>query len=151
MTASISRRLALRTVIASGAGLLLPAAQACEFYSTWMRIYQIWARETHLSDGVAPIYMQFDEVIRSDRLIGIETPIAEGADMVTGGVASRLDLAIPLGQVTLLEESGNFVRLLGLRQPLELSREYPLKLIFEHGGVVHADLDINYDRRIKAG
>jgi copper(I)-binding protein len=151
MPATISRRLALRTALATGAGLLLPPARACDFFSTRLRIYQIWARETTLSDGVAPIYMQFDEVIHGDRLIGIETPLAEGAEMVIGGVASRLGLAIPMGEVTLLEEGGNFVRLLGLKQSLELGREYPIKLIFEHGGVVIADLDISYPRRTAPG
>ncbi len=43
-------------------------------------------------------------------------------------------------------ETGTFIRCVGLRHPLELGRSYPLKLVFEHGGVVDADIDIDFER-----
>jgi copper(I)-binding protein len=126
--------------------LALPSARACDFFTTRLRVYRPWARETPLSEGTAHIFMRFDEVSQSDRLIGVESPMAEGADMVVNGKVGKIDLHIPAGVDTELLESGVFIRLTGLKQALMLGREYPLTLIFEHGGALSADMDIDFTR-----
>lgn len=138
-----TRRAVLRTSLGCAFALALPQARACDFYSTRLHVYRPWARASGPGADFALLFMQFDEVIRSDRLIGIETPIATGAQMVRAGVASTLDLLIPAGRTTVLHETGTHLRLTGLTQPLLLGREYPLKLIFD-SGVVSADIDVDF-------
>lgn len=147
MPPDFTRRQALHAGLALAGALWLPQARAaCEFYSARLRILQPWTRATG-PDDFAIVCMRFEEVTAADRLIGVETPVAAGAQI--GGLAARstVDFAIPAGVDTELDEAGSFVRLTGLHHPLELGRTYPLKLVFEHGGTVSADLDVPYERR----
>jgi hypothetical protein len=56
-----------------------------------------------------------------------------------------IDFPIPAGADTVLGEDGTFIRLLGLKKPLELGRFYPLRLIFDQSGVVDAAVDVSYE------
>jgi len=146
MNHAIRRRVVLQAGLAVGVSLVVPSARACEFWTTGLRILQPWTRATAAGDPFAVVCMKFDLVTARDRLIGVETPVASGADM--GGIGARptVDFAIAAGMDSALDEGGTFIRLLGLRHPLELARTYPLKLVFEKGGVVNADLDVDYER-----
>jgi copper(I)-binding protein len=139
------RRLALQTGLALSLGALLPAASACEFFSPHLRITHPWSRATRPGDSQAIVAMRFDEVTQADRLIGVETPLARAAELHGLPGSPKVDLAIPAGRETLLGESGITLRLVGLRQMLELGRSYPLKLIFAHGGSVQAALEIDFE------
>jgi periplasmic copper chaperone A len=131
-----------------GALLVSPVSRACEFWTPGLRILQPWTRATLEGDAFAVVCMKFDLVTTSDRLIGVDTPIATAADMGGLGARPTVDFLIPEGADSALDESGTFIRLLGLRHPLELARTYPLKLFFERGGVVNADLDVDYERSV---
>ncbi len=128
-----------------GTTLLLPGAHACEFFSTHLRIYGPWARATAQGATSAVLCMTFDEVSQSDRLIGVDTPVASGAELGGAQASRTLDLLIPQGRDTELTEAGTFIRLTGLRFALEVAKEYPLTLTFEKSGVVLADFDVKYD------
>ena len=147
------RRDLLRSGLALGAALLLPAARACEFFSPTMRILHPWTRASEPGATTAVVCMRFDEVTRDDRLMQVQTPVAATAEMggveLTGGrigsgLAAGLDFLIPAGQQSALAEGGRFVRLLALRHPLEVGRSYPLTLVFEQGGVVNATLTVDF-------
>jgi copper(I)-binding protein len=147
MALHLHRRAVLRAALASAASaagvLASPAVQACEFFCPTLRIYLPWARATDPQDKTAQLFMTFDEVIRDDRLIGIEFAHAQGAAMLLNGVRQAVSVPIPAGKVTDVQERGPIVLLLeGLTQPLLLGREYPLTLIFEQGGRVAADIDV---------
>jgi copper(I)-binding protein len=88
--------------------------------------------------------MKIDEVIEADRLIGVETPVAKGAELVVDGAVSRLNLPIPKGREMTLGEEGRMIRLIGLNHPLLIARTYPLKLVFEKSGIVDAELNVDY-------
>ena len=145
MTRLIRRRGILQSSVAFGTAILWPGAQACEFFSTHLRINEPWSRATVEGATTAVLCMTFDQVTQTDRLIRVETPVASGAEL--GGVhaARTLDLLIPQGRETALTEAGTYIRLTGLRFALEVAKEYPLTLVFEKGGVVQADFDIKYD------
>lgn len=140
------RRTLLRAGCALGAALVLPPARACEFFSTHLRIWRPWSRATAEGDAFAVLCMRFDEVRLPDRLIRVETPVAAGAEMSGAASGRAIDFAIPAGRESELSETGTFIRLVGLKHPLELGRNYPLKLVFAHGGVVDADIDIDFER-----
>ena len=153
MEPRLIRRNVLRGSLALGVALLAPAARACEFFSPTMRILHPWTRASEPGASTAVVCMRFDEVSRDDRLIQLQTPVAAAAEL--GGVAldgssrrnnagTGLDFPIPAGRESALSEGGRFVRLLGLRHPLEVGRSYPLTLVFEQGGVVDATLTVDF-------
>ncbi len=145
MKTSFHRRQVLQAGLALGASFVLPQpARACEFFTTTLRITHPWARATEGDDTSAIVSIKFDQVLETDRLIGVETPVAQGAEM--GGVAGsrQVDFLIPKGEETNLGETGIHLRLTGLNHPLEIARTYPLRLIFEKSGAVEADLSIDH-------
>ena len=141
----IRRRHLLQTGVALSAGLWLPAAKACEFFTPYMRIYSPWARASLKGASSAQLCMTFDEVVSDDRLIGVETPAAGGVELIGVAGSTKVNLLIPQGRDTELTEEGIHILLTDLRFPLHVGREHPLTLIFEKAGVVRADFDIKYD------
>ncbi len=132
--------------MASGLVACLPQARACEFFGANLRITHPWTRASAAGASTAIVCMKFDEVTQADRLIGIETPVASGAEL--GGLqtgSKQLSLALAAGQNYELSETGIFVRLLDLKHPLALGRSYPLTLLFEHSGAITAELSVDYE------
>lgn len=141
------RRGALRTGLAGGLVLLGVPARACEFFTPTLRVFHPWARATLEDDTTARVFMKFDEVREDDRLIGVQTMLATGAEIGGPGVKRRdgiVDLPIPRGETTLLDETGTHLRLLDLQWQLQVLRSYPLDLIFEKGGTVRVSLSIDF-------
>jgi copper(I)-binding protein len=136
----------LRSGLAICTSLVIAPARACEYFSGTLRITHPWTRATLPGSMDAVLCMTFDEVTESERLIGIETPVAANAELVTGGVPSAVDLALPAGQELVLSEEGTHIRLLGLKQPLLIGRTYPLRLSFEKAGPVNALLNVDFFR-----
>lgn len=118
-------------------------ARACDFYSSHLRIWHPWTRATRAGADTAKLFMRFDEVQRTDRLIGIETPVATGARLVDGANARPLSLQIMAGHDLTLHEDGLHIELLDLQHPLQIGRSFPLKLIFEAAEPVNAMLNVD--------
>jgi copper(I)-binding protein len=144
MSKVIRRRVVLHSGLAVGAALLAPAARACEFFGVNLRVAHPWTRATAAGATTALVNLKFDQVMRDDRLIGVETPVAEAAEVVGADAGAGVDVPIPAGETTSLGEGGAIVRLVGLKMPLEVGRSYPLKLVFEKGGVIDATLNVDY-------
>lgn len=140
------RRRVLQAGLALGASYMLPAARACEFMTATLRVTHPWTRATAHDATSAVVCMKFDEVVEADRLILVETSVATGAEMGGEAPGPIVDFPIPQGQKTYLSESGTFVRLVGLKFPLEVGRSYPLRLGFEKGGVFESTLSVDYTR-----
>ncbi len=145
MNHSIRRRAVLHAGVALCASLVIPPVRACEYFTGTLRITHPWTRATG-PDTFAVVCMRFDEVTETDRLIGVETPVAAGAELVGERTGAGVNLLIPQGRETLLSEDGTHIRLLGLKHPLLIARSYPLKLVFEKGGIVGAILNVDYLR-----
>jgi copper(I)-binding protein len=144
---SLPRRHVLLAAGAVCLGLARPA-RACEFFSSSMRIWHPWTRSTRVDADSAKLCMRFDEVQRSDRLIGIETPVAGGVRLAGPGAPDAagpgLNLLLPAGQDLTLSEDGLHIELLDLQQPLQIGRSFALRLIFESGDSVNATLNVDY-------
>ena len=154
MTNGPSRRLLLQAGLAGGlqlgvtGGLALVAmpARACEFFASTLRVTHPWTRATGDDDTTAIVCMRFDEVRVDERLIGIETPLATGAELGGARAGQRLVVDIPRDRETLLSEHGTFIRLTGLLTPLEVGRAYPMNLLFAVAGPLRAELTVDYAR-----
>lgn len=147
MNGSIHRRGLLSAGLAFGASLtLLRQARAHEVITSTMRVTHPWSRATAPDATFAVLCMRFDEVVQSDRLVLAESPVATGADMGGAGAGPVVDFPIPEGQETYLDEALTYVRLVGLKFPLEVGRSYPLQLGFEKGGVYNTSFSVDQVR-----
>jgi copper(I)-binding protein len=142
------RRTVLQAGLALCASLVLPSARGCEFFTSTMRITHPWTRATAPDATSAVLCMKFDQVTETDRLIGVETPVATGAELVGqqagAAVSQAVNFLIPAGRETLLSDEGTHIRLVGLTQPLFVGRSYPLELAFEKSGTVLATLNVDF-------
>ena len=141
---SSHRRAFLRAGVALSASFIVPPARACEYFTGTLRITHPWTRATLADATSAVLCMKFDEVNVSDRLIGVETPVAGGAELIVKNARAPLTVPIPQGEETVLSEEGTHIRLLGLKHPLFIGRSYPLALTFEKSGTVNATLNVDY-------
>lgn len=142
----LSRRFLLRGGLAAVAAGALPPARACEFFVPTLRIVHPWVRASAPDAIDAALVMVFDDVTRADRLVGVETPVASGAELSHAGEGDAFDLPIAAGRTLELSESGLHVRLTGLRRPLLVGRTHPLTLRFAEGGSIVASLSVDYAR-----
>lgn len=144
----LNRRNLLRASLALNATMPWAAARACEYFSPTLRITHPWTRATPMGAPFAVLAMRFDEVTQDDRLLAVETPVAELVVYVAGSAVQAVDLPldIPAGRETVLVDTGPHLRLLRLTQALEVARSYPLRLVFEKGGTVKALLNVDYAR-----
>ena len=144
--AALPRRHLLLAAGGACLGLGRPA-QACEFFSSHLRIWHPWTRATRVDADTARLCMRFDEVMRTDRLIGVETPVAAGVRLAGPGAPAAgegLSLLIREGEQLTLAEDGLHLELLDLQQPLQIGRSYPLRLFFESAEPVNAMLNVDY-------
>ncbi|HEY8880653.1 MAG TPA: copper chaperone PCu(A)C [Roseateles sp.] len=145
-TNALPRRHLILAASAAYFGLARPA-RACEFFSSHLRIWHPWTRSTRVDADTARLCMRFDEVQKSDRLIGVETPVAASVRLAgPGAPTDRQDLSLPIreGETLTLSEDGLHLELLDLQQPLQIGRSYPLRLIFEFAEPVNATLNVDF-------
>lgn len=144
----IDRRTVLHAGLALGAAMQWRQVHACEYFAANLRITHPWTRATPADAPYALMGLRIDEVTQDDRLLAVETPVAASVVYVphANAAPASLPLAITAGHDTVLGDSGPHLRLLGLTQPLELGRSYPLRLVFEKGGSVKATLNVDYTR-----
>jgi hypothetical protein len=144
MNKLIGRRDLLGASLAFGAALLVPRARACEVVVGGFKVMHSWTRATPAEATTAILCMQFTEVTESDRLIGVVTPVATGAQMAGIAAGPVVDFEIPAGVASELSEQGTYVLLTGLQQPLAVGRQYPLRLEFATAGAVLATLNVDF-------
>lgn len=139
------RRHCLQALLAAGAVAAWPRrARACEVIASTLRITHPWTRGTAPGATEAPLFVRFDEVRLSDRLIGLSTPIAAGARLSDAAPGTPLDLPIPRGSVVDLAENGRHIVLTGLTRPVRFGLAFGLEFLFEQAGPVQADLSVDF-------
>jgi copper(I)-binding protein len=147
MARHTDRREFLRSGLALGTLALAPRGNACEVVAEYLRVVHPWTRATTPGAGHAALCMTIDQVTAFDRLVGVRTPVASGAEMGGVGSGPRVDFPVRPGGEFVLDEDGTYVRLTGLQHALVIGREYPLQLEFERSGIVLASLSVDFDVR----
>ena len=140
----LPRRRALQVVSATCLGWALPQARACEYETGLLRITHPWVRATSADATTALMFMRLDEVNTADRLIGVSTPVATGAEMGGAQTGLAVSIPVPADSVTELSDDRLHVRLTGLKHQLHAGRNYALTLEFERSGTVLARLTVEY-------
>ena len=135
----------LGTVLAACAfAIATPALHAHEFFTGKLTVIHPWTAATEPGQTSAVVSIKFEDVTETDRLVGVRTPVADGAELGGTGASGRLDFEIPAGRDTQLRADGTYLRLTGLTMPLYQGREYPLTLVFEKAGPIRCALLIDF-------
>ena len=130
--------------------LACAAVHAHEYYTTDFKIIHPWAEATVPGTSIAAVYLKFEEVTGSDKLVAARSDIASKIEL-----RSKLDndptaeasailpaIAITPGSITDLQPGGAYLVMTGLKTPLLWGRSYPLTLIFEKAGAVETVLSV---------
>ena len=144
MSAVIRRRRMLLSAVPIGWAAGLPAALAHEYFTPYFTVVHPWTRASAAGATTARIGMSFLDVTQADRLIGAQSPLAQGAELIASDGVALSGIAITAGQTTTLSEIGIHLRLRGLTQGLEIGREYPLTLVFEKAGALKASFLVDF-------
>ncbi len=148
MIRMVTRRSALQIGAGAAAAIYFPSARAHEFFSSNLTVFHPWTRASSSGATSAIVSMKFDDVLGTDSLIGAQSPIFEasefGGDGVTDISRKGYEFVIREGQAAELSESGTFLRVLGLKFPLQMGREYPMTLMFAKSGPLKAALLIDF-------
>jgi copper(I)-binding protein len=124
-------------------GLLLTVAAAgLAWGADGPRVEDAWARATIGRSQVSVAYMTVASPV-ADRLVAVETPVAERAELHTHRMKSDgtmemrgVDaIALKPGESVVLKPNGEYhVMLMGLKQPLKQGESFPMTFVFERGG-----------------
>ena len=113
-------------------------------------VTDIWSRATPPLAEVGAAYLTVkNRGSTPDRLIGIDTPVAQHAEIHThimqeGMMMMRQLEAIdlPAGGSIVFKPGGNHIMLMGLGQALQEGESFPLTLKFEHSGRIELIVEV---------
>ncbi len=144
---ALIRRLALMAIFAAAAsGAVL--AQVPEHKQGPLTIVQPWSRATAPTQKTGGVFLRIENTgSRPDRLIGVESEIADTASlhaMIRHGDVMRMrpvvgGIDVPANGHVVLAPGGKHVMLIGLRGQLIKASAVPLTLVFERGGRVQIE------------
>lgn len=140
------RLLAAAVALIAGTGVAL----AHGYKAGSIEIGHPWARATAPSAPNAAAYLVLTNAgAEADRLVSVNTPVADKAELHThlvdnGVMKMRPVNAIEIapGSPTTLAPGGLHIMLLGLKQPLAKGKAFPLTLVFDRAGPVTVQVDV---------
>jgi copper(I)-binding protein len=130
--------------------LALALLAAPAFAQDGISVGQPWARATIGQTTSGAAYLTLDTAgAEPDHLVGVETPVAERADLhghtMEGDVmkmrpVERIEVAP--GSPTVLQPGGLHIMLFGLKAPLREGETFPATLIFEKAGRIEIEVRV---------
>jgi copper(I)-binding protein len=110
-----------------------------------------WARPAAIGQ-MGVIYLTVKDTGAPDRLVGVETPVADEAQLHESKMAGNVMEMRPIqaapvaaGQPLVLAPGGYHIMLMGLKQPLKVGDTVPVTLVFEKAGSVSATATVQRD------
>ncbi len=109
-----------------------------------------WARATAPGQGNGAAYMTIRNHGEADRIVRAEAAVSKKVELHTHrvdaqGVARMIEIPaieLPGHATTELKPGGLHVMFIGLHQPLEPGKRFPLKLILEKAGEVALEVEV---------
>lgn len=132
-------------------------AVAHDYQAESLFIDHPWARAMPPTATTGAAYFRIDNNGETgDRLLGIDTPAAESAEMHEHVDAEGLmkmqkaaDLTIDAGESLALEPGGYHIMLINLQQPLVDGEKFPMTLRFEQAGTVEVEVAVHKEAPVK--
>lgn len=126
---------------------LLPALALAQSNGA-VEVTQAWSRAA-LQGHTGVLYATITDRGPPDELVGVDTPVAERAELhetkTENGVMTMRPLgSVPLapGQPVVLHPGGLHVMLIGLKRSLAAGDSFPATLRFVHAGAVHTTVRV---------
>lgn len=141
---TMARRSVLRGALGLGVSLLAAPARACEFDAGGYTIVHPWAVAAPPDATATALCMRFTNVVERDRLVGVITPLAPRAELGGAPPGTPLSIDIVPGAELSLAQDGPHVRLLDLKYPVLMGRQFPLSLVFERLGTFPVTMYVDY-------
>ncbi len=137
--------------IAAVAAFSATAAFAHDYTVGSIKIDHPWSRATVAGIPNGVVYFVLENNGDSeDRLIAASSPVANLSELHTHlkeGEIVRMrhvdSVDVPAGETVALEPGGLHVILMGLKEPLEQGKSFPLTLEFDKAGTVTVDVVVN--------
>jgi len=122
----------------AAAGFLVAGAAIAQ--TAQIELKDAWARATPSGAENGAAYLTIQSPT-ADRLVGVASPVAKKAELHTmtteGGVMKMRPLEgvdVAPGQPVTLKPGGTHIMLLGLNQPLQQGKHFPVMLTFDKSG-----------------
>ena len=138
-------RTASLALLAGALTVLVAPASAHEYYVDGFVFIHPWAEASEPGDTNAAVYFKLENVVRTDRLIKASTALAERVelrDLPQKDAPAASTLAVPTGETVEFSPGHPHVVLVGLKQPLQWGRSYPMTFVFEKAGPVQVMVSI---------
>jgi periplasmic copper chaperone A len=131
--------------LALSAVLLAASAAAHEYYADGFVFIHPWAEATAPGAKNAPVFFKLENVVKTDRLVSADAAFAERVELRPAAPAdapapSRID--VPIGELVDFSPGHPHVLLVGLKEPLQWGRSYPMTFRFERAGPVQVMVSI---------
>lgn len=131
-----------------GAGVFMGGAlRAAMPAPASVQVLNAWSRATAPGASVGVAYFEIVNSGAADALIGMESPVAERAEMhstsMNGAVMQMRPVAsvqVPAGARILFEPGGLHAMLIDLKQPLQQGQRFALTLLFERAGRIRVEV-----------
>ncbi|MCL6608991.1 MAG: copper chaperone PCu(A)C [Geminicoccaceae bacterium] len=145
----ITRRAWLLTLLATSA--LGAAAEAAGIVRKGgLEFVDPWARATAPGQGNGAAYLTIRNHGEADRIVRAEAAVSRKVELHTHeidarGVARMIEvpaIELPAHATTELKPGGLHVMFIGLHQPLEPGKRFPLKLVLEKAGEVTLEVEV---------
>lgn len=135
------------------------AAFAHDYTAGSLKIDHPWSRATvaGIPNGAAYFVLE-NNGDTDERLLSGASPVADKVEIHThirDGEVMRMrqvdDVVIPAGETVALEPGGLHIMLMGLKEPLEEGKNFPMTLEFENAGTVEVEVVVQLITGGKAG
>jgi len=129
--------------------LALGAALPCAAPAQGIQVTDAWSRPTPPGIDVGVAYFTIRNTGKSDRLLGVSSPVAKSAELHVSAVKNEVMKMEGLGAVEVgtgrpvsFEPAGRHVMLMGLKKPLKEGDVFPLTLTFANAGQVQTSVRV---------
>lgn len=144
----LARRTILGLLAALGSATFAAAAEPVR--KGQLEFAEPWARATAAGQANGAAYLTIRNHGPADRIVRAEAAVSRTVELHTHevdaqGVARMKEIPaieLPAHATTELKPGGLHVMLIGLHQPLEAGRRFPLKLVLEKGGEVTLEVEV---------
>lgn len=137
-------------LLAGAVAMLLAAGPAAAHKLEGLTVHDAWARERPAGIKVGGVFLTVHNgSAEADTLISGASPIAERVEIHNvaekDGVMKMFEvegIEIPAGSTVELKPGGYHIMLMGLKEPLEKGKTFPLTLEFAHSGKIEVTVEV---------
>ena len=116
---------------------------AHEYYVKSFTVIHPWAEQTKDGASTADVFAKFEQISAGDKLISAHTTFANKVELRDSkDVLTKRPIVLEEGKTLELQPGTPHLTMVGLKEPLQWGRSYPMTLVFEKSGPVAVMISI---------